>query len=66
MANQSDDSPEWHYLDPEELRTELAAVWPDALPRPDRAKVSVDGLTWIYRFDRATMKRPATLQTPGA
>ncbi len=56
MASQSDDEL-WHYLDPEELRSELAAVWPDALPRPKRAKISADGLTAVYRMDEAKEAR---------
>ncbi len=56
MANQSDDE-RWYYLTEEELRYELAAVWPDALPRPKRAKISADGLTAVYRMDEAKEAR---------
>ena len=43
----------WHYLDPEELRSELAAVWPAGVWVPKRAKVSADGRVWVYRGDEA-------------
>ena len=59
MANQSDEE-RWHYLDPEELRSELAAVWPAGVWVPKRAKVSADGRTWVYRGDEAKEAKNAS------
>jgi hypothetical protein len=36
-------------LTEEELRAELDAVWPDALPRPTKAAISADGLWMAYK-----------------
>lgn len=54
------DEERWHYLTEEELRSELAAVWPAGVWVPKRAKVSADGRTWVYRGDEAKEAKNAS------